>query len=128
MKLNLLEPNASYDLIHGVPKILEKDNDGSCLFRYNIVPEMKVPEDGKTKKAEQVGWLCREIRIWGQPTRSELSKSIIRSVVNEDEEMTLVNAYNKHVLGIKEDVSAVDNYKQYLQFTEDVDNMLASFQ
>ena len=33
MKLNSLEPNAHYDLAHGIPAVLEKDNDGSVIYR-----------------------------------------------------------------------------------------------
>lgn len=124
MKLNLLEPNARYDLVHGKPLVLEQDNDGSFLYRYNIEPEMGIP-DGKTKET-QIGWQCREIRIWEKPTKAVLKKAIIRSVVDETKEFALLNDYNKHILEIKIDSTAVDAYKEFLQFTEDVDAMLIS--
>jgi hypothetical protein len=115
-------PNAKYDLAHGVPATLKKDNDGSYLFRYNVEPEMGVPE-GKTNEV-QVGWQCREIRIWENPTKGILKKAIIRSVVDESAEFAIINAYNKHVLKVKIDTDAVNGYKEYLQFTEDVDALL----
>jgi len=124
MKLNLLEPNAMYDLVHGKPSVLEQDNDGSFLYRYNIEPEMGIP-DGQTKEI-QIGWQCREIRIWEKPTKAVLKKAIIRSVVDETKEFALLNDYNKHILEIKVDLTAVDAYKEFLQFTEDVDAMLIS--
>jgi hypothetical protein len=124
MKLNSLAPNARYDLEHGKPSVFEQDNDGSNLYRYNIEPEMGIP-DGQTEEI-QVGWQCREIRIWNKPTKANLKKSIIRSIVDESAEFDIVNSYNKHVLGIKLDTTAVDNYKEYLQFTEDLDAMLVS--
>lgn len=124
MKLNSLVPNARYDLEHGKPSVFEQDNDGSNLYRYNIEPEMGIP-DGQTEEI-QVGWQCREIRIWDKPTKANLKKSIIRSIVDESAEFDIVNSYNKHVLGIKLDTTAVDNYKEYLQFTEDLDAMLVS--
>lgn len=124
MKLNSLVPNARYDLEHGKPSVFEQDNDGSNLYRYNIEPEMGIP-DGQTEEI-QVGWQCREIRIWDKPTKANLKKSIIRSIVDESAEFDIVNSYNKHVLGIKLDTTAVDNYKEYLQFTEDLDTMLIS--
>jgi len=124
MKLNLLEPNAWYDLAHGRPSTFEHDNDGSALYRYNIEPEMGIP-DGKLEE-EQVGWQCREIRIWEKPTKAVLKKAIIRSVVDETKEFALLNDYNKHILEIKIDSTAVDAYKEFLQFTEDVDAMLIS--
>ena len=124
MKLNSLVPNARYDLEHGKPSVFEQDNDGSNLYRYNIEPEMGIP-DGQTEEI-QVGWQCREIRIWDKPTKANLKKSIIRSIVDESAEFDIENSYNKHVLGIKLDTTAVDNYKEYLQFTEDLDTMLVS--
>ena len=36
MKLNSIEANAHYDMAHGKPAVLEKDNDGSFLYRFNI--------------------------------------------------------------------------------------------
>lgn len=124
MKLNSLAPNARYDLEHGKPSVFEQDNDGSNLYRYNIELEMGIP-DGQTEEI-QVGWQCREIRIWEKPTKAVLKKSVIRSIVDESAEFDIVNSYNKHVLGVKLDTTAVDNYKEYLQFTEDLDTMLIS--
>lgn len=124
MKLNLLEPNARYDLAHGKPSVFEKDNDGSFMYRYNIEPEMGIKE-GETEET-QIGWMCREIRVWSQPTKSVLKKAIIRSVVDDTAEFDIVNSYNKHVLKIKLDATAVDAYKEYLQFTEDLEIMLIS--
>lgn len=124
MKLNLLEPNARYDLVHGKPSTFQKDNDGSFLYRYNIDPEMGIV-DGETEES-QIGWKCREIRVWEAPTKAVLKKSIIRSIMDDSAEFDVVNSYNKHVLGVKEDSTAVDEYKEYLQFTEDLDTMLLS--
>lgn len=122
MKLNSLEPNASYDLVNGKPSIFKKDNDGSFIYRYNIEPEMGIKE-GEIEEI-QIGWKCREIRIWTQPTKSVLKKEIIRSVVDEATEFAIVNSYNKNVLGIKTDINAIKEYKEYLQFIDDLDEML----
>lgn len=122
MKLNSLVPNAKYDLAHGKPSVFENDNDGSYLYRYNIEPEMGIKE-GETEETK-IGWQCREIRIWEKPTKPILKRTIIRSVIDESAEFDIVNSYNKHVLAIKEDSTAVDEYKEYLQFTEDLDAML----
>lgn len=123
MKLKHLQTDAHYDLVHGIPKSIEKDNDGSFLFRYNIVPDVQIQEESEAP--EQVGWACREIRIWEQPTKQNLKKAIIRSVIDETKEISLVNDYNKHVLGIKEDMEAVERYKEYLLFTEEIEELLA---
>lgn len=125
MKLSLLEPNAHYDLSHGKPSVIERDNDGSVLYRFNIEEEFSA----KTERADeekQVGWRCREVRVFAKPTKAALKRAIIRSVLDETAEFALVNAYNAHVTKIKVDASAVAEYKEFLQFTEDVDAMLVS--
>lgn len=124
MKLDSLVPNAHYDMEHGTPKVIEKDNDGSFLYRYNIAPEMAAPEGSDTET--QIGFSCREIRVWEHPTKPVLKKAIIRSVIDDTAEFDLVNSYNKDAMGIKKDSKAVAEYKEYLQFTEDVDAMLVS--
>lgn len=123
MKLDSLVPNAFYDMVVGMPSCIQKDNDGSFLYRYNIQPQMGTDEESGEEK--QVGWQCREIRIWEQPTKSALKKAIIRSVVDETEELGIVNAYNKHILGVKKSHQAVEEYKEFLLFTEDLDEMLS---
>lgn len=122
MKLNSIEPNAHYDMVHGKPAVLVRDNDGSSVYRFNIEPEMGIP-DGKESEV-QIGWKCREVRTWNKPTKANLKKAIIRSIIDETAEFDLVNSYNKHILGVAPNDKAVADYKEYLQFTEDLDVML----
>lgn len=122
MKLNSIEANAHYDMAHGCPVALQKDNDGSHLYRFNIEPEFGVKE-GETEET-QIGWKCYEVRTFSKPTKANLKKVIIRSFYDETAEFDLVNSYNKHVLGVAVNETAVDEYKEFLQFTEDLDAML----
>ncbi|GBU07955.1 hypothetical protein AwDysgo_12860 [Bacteroidales bacterium] len=122
MELNSIAPNANCDLVHGKPSVFERDNDGSNIYRFNIESKMGILEG--QKKQVKIGWTCCEIRIWDALTKPMLKKAIIRSVVDESAELKLVNSYNKHVLGVKVDITAVDKYKEYLIFTEDVETML----
>lgn len=122
MKLNSIEPNAHYDIAHGMPAVLEKDNDGSVIYRVNIAEEKAIPEG--EKEARPIGWSCYEVRTFAKPTKANLKRVFIRSVIDETAEFDLVNSYNKHILGIVKDDAAVSEYKDYLQFTEDLDTML----
>lgn len=124
MRLNSLEPNAHYDLRHGKPLSIERDNDGSTIVRFNIEEDKSVPE-GK-KKAEIVGYKCREIRIWDEPTKKNIKKTFIRSVIDESEEFELVNSYYKYQLGVVKDETAVERYKEFLLFTEEIDEAVKS--
>lgn len=126
MKLDSIKANAHYDMEHGKPAILEKDNDGSSLYRFNIEPEMGTREGKEKEKETQIGWKCYEVRTYSQPTKANLKRVIIRSILDETAEFDLVNSYNKHVLGVAPDDKAVAKYKEYLQFTEELDKLLLS--
>lgn len=119
-----MEPNAHYDMAHGKPKQLEHDNDGSSIFRFNIEPEMAVPEGGTEEV--QVGWKCVEVRFWGESTKKNIKKAVIRNFYDETAEFDLVNSYNKHVLHIAESEQAVADYAEFLQFTEDLDALITN--
>lgn len=121
MKLKELQPNAYYDQQVGTPAVIQADNDGSFLFRYNIEEWKEIEEDGKEV---QKGWKCREIRIWQQPSKATLKGAIVRSIVDETEEFSLVNSYNKHILAIAVDEEAVVKYKEFLLMTEEIDALL----
>ena len=122
MTLDSLTPNAHYDVAHGEPAVIEHDNDGSFLYRLNIVPEYETDEETGEKK--QIGWSCYETRCWNNADKGTIERAVIRSVVDDCSEFNLVNSYNKHVLGIKEDEQAVADYKEYLQFTIDLGNQI----
>lgn len=47
MKLAELQSNAYYDMQAGVPAVIQADNDGSYLFRYNIEEWKESGEDGE---------------------------------------------------------------------------------
>lgn len=129
MKLVSIAPNAHYDMTHGKPLTLEKDNDGSCVVRLNVAPEMGNPGgDIAVQSADaeetQTGWSCYEVRTFANPTKANLKREIIRSLVDETAEFELVNSYNKHVFGIKVDEDAVQRYKDFLMLTEEIDAAL----
>ena len=124
MKLDLIAPNAHYDMEHGKPAAIQHDNDGSTIIRYNIEPEF-AEKEGETEP-EQIGWMCHEVRIWDKPEKVSVKKAVIRDVIDESAEFALVNAFNSHALGIEINPAAVEEYKEYLQFRADVDKMVES--
>ena len=125
MKLKSLTPNAHYDMVHGIPSAIERDNDGSFIYRLNITPEYDTT--GSTgDEDKQIGWSCFETRCWGSPTQPIIERAVTRNVVADYSEVNLVNSYNKHILGIEKDEKAVRDYKEYLQFTSDLSTQIAS--
>ena len=122
MKLDSLAPNAFYDMVVGMPPTLQRDNDGSYLYRYNIKPRMVAGEDGGDE--QQDGWQCRELRLFVEPTCDNIKHAIINSVYNADERLELVSRYNAYVSAISDDETIAEEYKSFIQFMWDVDELL----
>ena len=122
MKLDSLAPNAFYDMVVGMPTTLQRDNDGSYLYRYSIKPRMVAGEDGGEEK--QDGWQCRELRLFVEPTCENIRHAIINSVYNADARLDLVSRYNAYVSAISNDDTIAEEYKSFIQFMDDVDELL----
>jgi hypothetical protein len=106
------------------PPVFQDLGDGSWYYNYNI-QEVEVQmgtENGTPRPAFEYD----TVHVWGRPTKALLKREIIRSKVDESAELAIVNAYSKHVLQVKVDEEAVENYKRFLQFTEDLDAMLVT--
>lgn len=117
-----LPANAHYDLVHGRPAPIERDNDGSVIIRLNITPEAGAGKDGQP--ATQTGWACYEVRSWQGATKAALKKAVIRSLIDETAEFATLNDYNAHVLGINADDTAVERYKQHLRLVAAIDEAI----
>lgn len=117
MKTTDLKYNAVYDDKNGKPLKLQRDNDGSWIVRYNI--EQYVDEDGVTF------WRCREIRMWSIPDENLVKKEIITSVYDQNEELKLINDFNRNQLGMEAPVDCIQRYVEFLQFVQDVNAIVS---
>ena len=122
MKLEELKPDAFYDMTAGEPMRLQRDNDGSHLFHYNIQPRMVADEDGGEEK--QDGWQCRELRLFVEPTTDNIKHAIINSVYSLDERFDLINRYNAFASAISDDATIETDYKAFIQLVDDIDALL----
>lgn len=124
MELKELEANAYYDMVAGKPKEKERDNDGSWLYRYNIQPDFETSLDGRNPT--QIGWKCRELRLFVEPNYENLKRAIIDSVYSAEARLDLISRYNAYISAIGDDPTIGDEYKSFIQFCRDVDELLNS--
>lgn len=122
MKIDSLKPNAFYDLVAGAPERLKRDGDGTHLFRYNIRPQMGTDEGGEGEI--QIGWECRELRLFVEPTADNIKHAIINSVYSLDERLDLINRHNAFTSAISDDATIEDEYKEFIQLLDDIDALL----
>ena len=97
------------------PERLTIDNDGTYVFRWNIV---------EITEKERTQWQCDEVRCSGNPDIDKVKLAIIRDSYDANKEFSIINKYNSHQLGVIVNPDAVDNYTEYLNFLKEIDDIL----
>ena len=87
------------------PTVLEKDVNGSYLYRWDIQTE---------QRDEYIGYSYYEVIVWPTLTANKILETCINELWGTDVEAKKLNDYNAALLGIL-DESYIDVYKDFLQ-------------
>lgn len=87
------------------PTVLEKDVNGSYLYRWDIQTE---------QRDEYIGYSYYEVVVWPTLTANKILETCINELWGTDVEAKKLNDYNAVLLGIL-DESYIDIYKDFLQ-------------
>ena len=114
MITDFLTKNANYDTIHGFPKEIVNDVDGTSVFRCHI---NEVIEDG-----EITGYECIEVRVPSPITASKVNKALRKCLCSEEEALKALHDFNSASLKIKP-ADAATRYKQLLEAYNEIDEL-----
>lgn len=94
-----------------IPIAIEKDGDGSYLYRWDIKEETREMGDDM---APVISYSYNEVRIWATLTANKILEACIDALWGSGVEQKMLNDYNAVLLGIL-DESYIDIYKDFLQ-------------
>lgn len=93
-----------------IPITIEKDGDGSYLYRWDVREETREMGDDM---APVISYSYNEVRIWATLTANKILEACINALWDKDVEQKKLNDYNAAQLGIL-DLSYVESYKTFL--------------
>lgn len=93
-----------------IPITIEKDGDGSYLYRWDIKEETR--EMGGDM-APVISYSYNEVRVWSTLTANKILEACIDALWGSGVEQKMLNDYNAAQLGIL-DLSYVESYKTFL--------------
>ncbi len=106
------------------PAIIQDLGNGSFHYNYNVT-ERKIEDE---EVGEKTVYDYDTVQVWEKPTYDNLTRTIIRSEIDETEEFSLINDYYAAQLGVETDedskTKAVNDYKAYLQHVADIKKMV----
>lgn len=92
------------------PSSIEKDGDGSYLYRWDVREETREMGDDM---APVISYSYNEVRVWPTLTANKILEACINALWDKDVEQKKLNDYNAAQLGIL-DLSYVKSYKTFL--------------
>lgn len=97
------------------PCTLLDAGSGKWLYNYSIK---------EIVKEEKTSYECEQIEFPGEPTYEKIVAAIIREKYTESAELSIVNKYNAHVLGVVINPDAVETYKSLLAFVAEIKSIV----
>ena len=93
-----------------IPITMEKDGDGSYLYRWDVREETREMGDDMSPV---ISYSYNEVRIWATLTANKILEACIDALWGSGVEQKMLNDYNAAQLGIL-DLSYVESYKTFL--------------
>lgn len=94
-----------------IPIAIEKDGDGSYLYRWDVREETREMGDDM---APVISYSYNEVRVWPTLTANKILEACINALWDKDVEQKKLNDYNAAQLGIL-DISYIDAYREFLE-------------
>lgn len=93
-----------------IPITMEKDGDGSYLYRWDVREERREMGDDMSPV---ISYSYNEVRVWPTLTANKILEACINALWDKDVEQKKLNDYNAAQLGIL-DLLYVESYKTFL--------------
>lgn len=93
-----------------VPITVEKDGDGSYLYRWDVREETREMGDDMSPV---ISYSYNEVRVWPTLTANKILEACINALWGSGVEQKMLNDYNAAKLGIL-DSSYIESYKVFL--------------
>lgn len=94
-----------------IPITMEKDGDGSYLYRWDVREETREMGDDMSPV---ISYSYNEVRVWPTLTANKILEACINALWDKDVEQKKLNDYNAAQLGIL-GISYIDAYREFLE-------------
>lgn len=101
------------------PKVFLSLGDGYYHYNYNI-KEVETTDDDNPR----VIYEYDTVLLNGKPTYDKCVRAILRDLLDENEEFSLINKYNSFMLGLSEDEEYRTKYEDYIRKTTAIKEMV----
>lgn len=102
------------------PLVFDNLQNGAWHYNHNITEVDKTDENGESSKSYDYD----QVKVWGVPTRKEVTKAVIAEKWDVTQEIDLANDNKRFELGLSDDVTLRDKYIAYLNEIDAIKSMV----
>ena len=100
------------------PKMIHPLGDGTYYYNYDI-KEIEVDSESELEDKE-IQYSFIQVMLRGQPNYKRCIQAIIRKYLTAESELSLINKYNKYLLGLSEDANTYNDYLDYVNLVSEI--------
>lgn len=104
------------------PQAIQKLGNGSYYYNYDIQEiQVTIPlDEGDLDTTTQTQYSFIQVYLKGQPSYQKCVQAIIKEFYSNDDELALINNYNRYLSRLNEDSSVYDEYLEYVDKVSEI--------
>lgn len=113
----MLEPNRIQMDVQ--PQTIQKLGNGTYYYNYDI-KEIEVISDSELEEQKKTLYSFIQVFLAGQPDYKKCIQAVIRQYLSSEDELSLINKYNKYLIGLSEDSDTYNDYLEYVNLVSEI--------
>lgn len=113
----MLEPNRIQMDVQ--PQTIQKLGNGTYYYNYDI-KEIEVISDSELEEQKKTLYSFIQVLLAGQPDYKKCIQAVIRQYLSSEDELSLINKYNKYLIGLSEDLDTYNDYLEYVNLVSEI--------
>lgn len=101
------------------PQTIQKLGNGTYYYNYDI-KEIEVISDSELEEQKKTLYSFIQVLLAGQPDYKKCIQAVIRQYLSSEDELSLINKYNKYLIGLSEDSDTYNDYLEYVNLVSEI--------
>lgn len=101
------------------PQTIQKLGNGTYYYNYDI-KEIEVISDSELEEQKKTLYSFIQVLLEGQPDYKKCIQAVIRQYLSSEDELSLINKYNKYLIGLSKDSDTYNDYLDYVNLVSEI--------
>lgn len=119
----MLEPNRIQ--AETCPDIIYRLGNNTYYYNYDI-QEIEIDNSTELEQKIEIRYTFIQVLLRGQPDYRKCIQAVIRQYLSTEDELSLINKYNRYLAGLDSDSNVYKKYLEYVTLVSDIQQKVKS--